>query len=562
MEDLRLTFLIFGIVVIVAILVHGLWTIRKNAKGNEKPTFESRDWQNKSEPKLDDTEQFDAHGFGSVRVVSSKPQSSTVADADVMVERDVHHDEHDEFDDAPYPKVRAEATKANTASHENADAQINSSDDSATELNDSDDVYQPTVASNNQTAKHTNTLGSESEVTPAKGEVQVGGHTGNNAAEHANEHADAQAHNSGELSLDDGLSLASTEMDFTQLAQEHEQEAPKPLYGNVVTQPKPGHQRAARTPETAHRHSQNQDNSAIPEPPPFLLKSAAASPEVNPDADHISKRPVEQQQEQQLKSQPQQNTDTKGRVEPEFKLDAEHAPVEPAKPISLAAQARRLVSRRKKSVADVIRKEPDMRASDKLNEEQMRIDFSNEEPTQAPSPSLLAESDSLSNQTPTTTQQATASSQGASNSQADEQATDVLVLNVKAPEDREISGATLLPMLLTLGLKFGEQDIFHRHVNTNGKGPVLFSLANLFKPGVFDIDNIETFSTRGLSLFMMLPIEGDPQQVFNMMHNAARKLADEFNCQILDGSRGVLTKQGLQKYSERIRDFERKRINR
>jgi cell division protein ZipA len=136
------------------------------------------------------------------------------------------------------------------------------------------------------------------------------------------------------------------------------------------------------------------------------------------------------------------------------------------------------------------------------------------------------------------------------------------VLNIRAPEDREITGAALLPMLLTLGLKFGEQDIFHRHVNTNGKGPVLFSLANLFKPGVFDIDNIETFSTRGLSLFMMLPIEGEPQQVFNMMHNAARKLADEFSCQILDGSRGVLTKQGLQKYSERIREFERKRINR
>jgi cell division protein ZipA len=91
---------------------------------------------------------------------------------------------------------------------------------------------------------------------------------------------------------------------------------------------------------------------------------------------------------------------------------------------------------------------------------------------------------------------------------------------------------------------------------------VLFSLANLFKPGVFDIDNIETFSTRGLSLFMMLPIEGDAQQVFNMMHNAARKLAEEFSCQILDGGRGLLTKQGLQKYSERIREFERKRINR
>ena len=141
-----------------------------------------------------------------------------------------------------------------------------------------------------------------------------------------------------------------------------------------------------------------------------------------------------------------------------------------------------------------------------------------------------------------------------------EQPQEVLVLNVKTAEDAPIQGATLLPMLLTLGFKFGDQDIFHRHVNANGKGPVLFSLANMFKPGVFDIDNLENFTTQGITLFMILPIEGDPHQVFNMMHNATRKIADEFNGQILDGRRSMLTKQGLQQYVERIREFERKRM--
>ncbi|MFT4995232.1 MAG: cell division protein ZipA [Paraglaciecola sp.] len=136
---------------------------------------------------------------------------------------------------------------------------------------------------------------------------------------------------------------------------------------------------------------------------------------------------------------------------------------------------------------------------------------------------------------------------------------EVLVLNVKAPEDKPVAGSVLLPMLLTLGFKFGDQDIFHRHVNANGKGPVLFSLANMFKPGNFDIDNLENFNTQGVSLFMILPIEGDPHQVFNMMHNAARKIADELGAQILDGHRVLLTKQSLQQYVERIRDFQRQR---
>lgn len=137
---------------------------------------------------------------------------------------------------------------------------------------------------------------------------------------------------------------------------------------------------------------------------------------------------------------------------------------------------------------------------------------------------------------------------------------EVLVLNVRMDEGEGMSGAALLPMLLTLGFKFGDQDIFHRHVNSNGKGPVLFSLANMFKPGVFDIDNLENFTTQGVSLFMILPIEGDAHQVFNMMHNAARKIADEFGGKVLDGRRSALNKQSLQQYVEKIREFERKRM--
>jgi hypothetical protein len=132
--------------------------------------------------------------------------------------------------------------------------------------------------------------------------------------------------------------------------------------------------------------------------------------------------------------------------------------------------------------------------------------------------------------------------------------------NTEIEEGNPIQGAALLPMLLTLGFKFGDQDIFHRHVNASGKGPVLFSLANMFKPGNFDIDNLENFTTLGISLFMILPIEGDPHQVFNMMHNAARKIADEFSAQVYDGRRTLLTKQSLQQYVEKIREFERKRM--
>lgn len=137
---------------------------------------------------------------------------------------------------------------------------------------------------------------------------------------------------------------------------------------------------------------------------------------------------------------------------------------------------------------------------------------------------------------------------------------EVLILNVITPEGQVMSGAILLPTLLTLGFKFGEMAIFHRHEDSSGNGDVLFSLANMYNPGTFDLDNLEQFNTSGLSLFMSLPVSGEPHQVFELMHNAAKKIATEFGGQVLDGQRSVLTRQTVQHYYDRIREFERRQL--
>jgi len=137
---------------------------------------------------------------------------------------------------------------------------------------------------------------------------------------------------------------------------------------------------------------------------------------------------------------------------------------------------------------------------------------------------------------------------------------EVLILYVLLAENQEIKGQELLSALTVLGFKYGEMDIFHRHQDSAGNGEVLFSLANMFNPGTFDIDNMDQLNTRGLSLFMTLPGPGEPLQNFNVMHNAAKKLAEEFGGQVLDGQRSVLTVQTVRHYVERIREFQRQRL--
>ncbi|WDE03252.1 cell division protein ZipA [Thalassomonas viridans] len=136
---------------------------------------------------------------------------------------------------------------------------------------------------------------------------------------------------------------------------------------------------------------------------------------------------------------------------------------------------------------------------------------------------------------------------------------EVLVVSVVMPQNQLISGAALLPSLLTLGMKYGDMGIFHRHQDNAGNGKVTFSLANMMNPGTFDLDNMESFATQGVSLFMTLPNVGDAFEVFEQMLSAAKQLASEFNGQVLDDKRSVMTKQTEQHYISNIREFERKR---
>ncbi|WP_340679296.1 cell division protein ZipA [Paraglaciecola sp.] len=329
---------------------------------------------------------------------------------------------------------------------------------------------------------------------------------------------------SAESEIDDMPSLADFEPSDDVKTPEPKPVSSGKVYASVVTQPKPEYAgKYAHTSSSAKSASgtgqhKNKDNYQAPEPPPFLLKAdekpALVKHEVDVDA---LKQTAKESMSAPVSSPVVQNTPEKM---PEAMLEK----------VSLAEQARNLVMGKKADLAAKKRKEP------KIADDQMRIDFD----------------DKVAAQTPET--------EGSAKSKTVEVEQEVLVLNVKTAENSPIQGAALLPMLLTLGFKFGDQDIFHRHVNSNGKGPVLFSLANMFKPGNFNIDNLENFTTHGISLFMILPIEGDPHQVFNMMHNAARKIADEFSAQVYDGRRTLLTKQSLQQYVEKIREFERKRM--
>lgn len=137
---------------------------------------------------------------------------------------------------------------------------------------------------------------------------------------------------------------------------------------------------------------------------------------------------------------------------------------------------------------------------------------------------------------------------------------EVLVLNVTAKDGRVFSGDDLLQVLITSGLKFGDMNIFHKRLSKEHQGTVIFSVANMLNPGTFDLNNMDDFTTLGISFFLALPSPINNLDAFEQMLGVAQEIRDTLGGDLKDDHRNGMTGQTIEHYRQRIRDFELRRL--
>lgn len=145
---------------------------------------------------------------------------------------------------------------------------------------------------------------------------------------------------------------------------------------------------------------------------------------------------------------------------------------------------------------------------------------------------------------------------GTNNKQPDE----IIVLHVVATGDAEISGSALLQILLACDVRYGRMNIFHRYEEQGGEGAEQFSVVNMVAPGTFDLDDMDNFSSPGVSFFMKLPGPKEAIKAFDCMVETAQCLIKNLDCELHDEAHSVVTTQTLQHLRQRIRDFERRQL--
>ena len=139
---------------------------------------------------------------------------------------------------------------------------------------------------------------------------------------------------------------------------------------------------------------------------------------------------------------------------------------------------------------------------------------------------------------------------------ASQELNEVLVINVMAKRGRWLTGDKLLPLLLSQGLKFGELKIFSKRIGDRQDGEVVFSLANSLKPGTFDLNEMDSFATVGVTLFLELPTPINNLSAFDQMLQTAREIVETLDAELRDDQRNMMTGQTIEHYRQRVRDFE------
>lgn len=134
----------------------------------------------------------------------------------------------------------------------------------------------------------------------------------------------------------------------------------------------------------------------------------------------------------------------------------------------------------------------------------------------------------------------------------------IITLHVAAPEGEVFAGPAIHNALRLCRLQFGMRDVYHRITEANGVPEAVYSIASMVKPGFLDPGMADTFTTPGLTMFMVMPGPIEGVNAFRDMLETAQQLAQRLGGDVLDDKRALLTHQAEQYLHDQIAETERR----
>jgi cell division protein ZipA len=133
----------------------------------------------------------------------------------------------------------------------------------------------------------------------------------------------------------------------------------------------------------------------------------------------------------------------------------------------------------------------------------------------------------------------------------------IVTLFVVTRDGGHFNGADLIVAAEKAGLEFGDMGIYHRLVDGKRELGPIFSVANMLKPGNFDLGRLDALRTPGVSFFMTLPAPLPALDAWDAMLPTAQRLAELLDGQVLDEERNALGRQRIAHIRDQLRGWDR-----
>ena len=128
----------------------------------------------------------------------------------------------------------------------------------------------------------------------------------------------------------------------------------------------------------------------------------------------------------------------------------------------------------------------------------------------------------------------------------------IVTLFIHAKDGQQFDWYMINTAAEKVGLEFGKDNIFHRYNGFGDDKQLIFLVANMLKPGVFQPD----LRTTGLVFIMTLPATMPALDMWDTMFPVGERMAELLGGKLTDENHHIFSRQRIASMREEMREFD------
>ena len=133
----------------------------------------------------------------------------------------------------------------------------------------------------------------------------------------------------------------------------------------------------------------------------------------------------------------------------------------------------------------------------------------------------------------------------------------IVTLYIAARAGEVLRGPDIVVAAEKAGLTYGHMNVFHRLVESHPERGPIFSVANIRKPGSFEMSEIQALETPAIAFFLTLPAPVSALDAWEKMLPTAQRMAELLDGVLLDEQRNALGRQRVAHIRDELRAYDR-----